>query len=93
MRSGYDALPMLVQLSSHVVPMEADTCAVGEGSTCTAEPSHWKNVVDEYIDVFEPPAMPAERDTVHCIEVEPGSEPLYRWQYCVSAAELMEVRW
>ena len=84
---------MLVQLSSHVVAMEADTCAeAGEGSVGTAEPSCWENVVAEYADVFEPPEMPAERDTVHCIKVEHGWEPPYRQQYHVSAAKLVEVR-
>ena len=48
-------------------------------------------MVAEYADVFELPGMPAERDTVHRIKVEPGSEPPFRQQYCISAAELMEV--
>ena len=92
MHSGCEAWLMLVQPSSHVVAMEADTCArAGEGSAGSAEPSRWENVVAEHTDVFEPPGMPAERDTVHRIKVEPGSEPPYRQQYCVSAAELAEV--
>ena len=49
-------------------------------------------MVAEYADMFEPPGMPAERDTVQRIEVEPGSEPPFRQQYCVSAAELVEVQ-
>ena len=93
MHSKCEAWLMLVQPLSHVVAMEADTCArVGEGSAGSAEPSCWENVVAEYADMFEPPGMPADRDTVHCIKVEPGSEPLFRQQYCVSAAELAEVR-
>ena len=92
MHSGCEAWLMLVQLSSHVVAMEADTCArAGEGSAGSAEPSHWEKVVAEYADTFEPPGMPAERDTVHCIKMEPGSEPKFSQQYCVSAAELAEV--
>ena len=73
--------------------MEADTRArVGKGSAASAEPTHWEHVVAEFSDTFEPPGMPAERDTMHCIKVEPGSEPPYRQQYCVSAAELAEIR-
>ena len=49
-------------------------------------------MVAEYADMFEPPGMPADRDTVHHIEVEPGSEPMFRQQYRVSAAELAKVR-
>ena len=45
----------------------------------------------EYADVFEPPGMPADSETVHRIEVEPGSEPPFRQQYHVAAAELAEV--
>ena len=72
--------------------MEADTCAVvAEGYAGTAEPSRWENMVSEYAEVFELPGLPAERDTVHCIKVEPGSEPPFRQKYCISAAELMEV--
>ena len=50
----------------------------GEGSAGTTEPTHWENMVAEYIDVFEPRGIPAERDTLHRIKVEPGSEPPYR---------------
>ena len=92
MHSGCEAWLMLVQLSSHVVAMEADMCArPGEGSAGSTEPTSWENMVAEYADVFEPPGMPAERDTVHRTKVEPGSEPLFRQQYRVSAAELAEV--
>ena len=76
MRSGCKAWLVLVQPSSHVVAMEADTCArVWEGSAGAAEPSCWENVAAEYADMFEPPGMPADRETVHQIKVEPGTEP------------------
>ena len=66
MCSGCEAWLMLVQLSRHVVAMEADTCArVGEGSAGSTEPSCWENMVAEYADVFEPPGMPVDRETVH----------------------------
>ena len=79
MRRGCEAWLMLVRLSSHVVAMENNTCAgAGDGSAGTAESTHWKNMVAEYADVFEPPGMPAERDTMHCVKVEPGCKPPYR---------------
>ena len=40
----------------------------------------------------EPPGMPVEREINHKIELEPGATPPYRRQYCISAAELAEVR-
>ena len=84
---------MLVQPSSHVVAKEADTCAgAGEGSELQPETSRWNDLVTEFADVFKPPGMPAERDTVHRIELEPGATPPFRRQYRVSAAELAEVR-
>ena len=87
MHSGCETWLMLVQPSSHMVAMEADKRArAGEGSAGSAEPSRWENMVAEYADVFEPPGIPADRDTVHCIKVDPGSEPPIRQQYHVSAA-------
>ena len=63
---------MLVQPTSHMVAMEADTCAgAGEGSGLEPEASLWNNLVAEFADVFKPPGMPAELDTVHRIELEP----------------------
>ena len=54
--------------------------------------TQWNSIIAEYSDVFEPPGMPAERDTVHRIKLEPGSVPPYMRQYRVSTAELAEVR-
>ena len=76
------------------VATEADRCTEGvvvsnSGSDATC----WNSIVTEYSNVFEPPGMPAERDTVHQIELKPGSVPPYKRQYRVSAAELAEVRW
>ena len=79
MRSGCKSWLILVQPLSHVVAIEADTCArAGEGSAGTAEPSCWENAVAEYADMFEPLGMPADRETAHHIKVVPGSEPPFR---------------
>ena len=85
---------MLIQPATHVVATEADTCAEGDVvSGASNDATRWNAIVTEYSDVFEPPGMPAERDTVHQIELEPGSVPPYKRQYRVSTAELAEVRW
>ena len=65
--------------TSHVAAMEASKSAGVEGSeVCTASaPSHWSKLV-EYLDTFEPPGMPAERNIVHKIELKPGSQPPYQ---------------
>ena len=93
MRCGCDAWLMLVQPTSHVVTMKADMRAgVEEGFVLKPEASCWNNLVAEFADVFEPPAMPAECKTMHMIELEVGAMPLFRRHYQVSAAELVEVR-
>ena len=93
MRLGCEAWLMLIQPATHGVTTEADTCAEGDmvsdsknNATC------WNSIVNEYSDVFEPPGMPAECDTVHQIELKPSSVPPYKRQYRVSTGELAEVR-
>lgn len=82
MRHGCDAWLMLVQPTSDVAAMEADTCAgVGEGSGLNTGASCWNNLVAEFADVFELPGMPAECKTVHRIELQPGATPLFMRQY------------
>ena len=49
--------------------------------------SKWKNLVQEFHDIFDPPGMPVNRDTVHYIELFPNAEPHYRRWYRMSAAE------
>ena len=61
---------MLVQPTSHMVAMEAEMyTGVGEDSELQLETSRWNNLVAEFVDVFEPPGMPAECKTVHRIEL------------------------
>ena len=55
-------------------------------------PSKWNNLVQEFDDIFDPPGMPVDRDTVHYIELLHNAEPHYRCQYRMSAAESAEVR-
>ena len=59
MRSGCDSWLMLVQPTSHMVAVEADTCAgAGEGSRQLPEAFPWNDLVAEFANVFEPPGMP-----------------------------------
>ena len=79
MRCGCDAWLMLVQPASHVVDMEADTCAgAGEGSGQLPETTHWKKSVDECANVFEPTGMPVDCETVHRIKLKPGAMHPFR---------------
>ena len=67
MRCGCGAWLMLVQPTSHMVTMEADT---GQGSNFEAETACLNNLVTEFANVFEPPGMPPECKTVHRIKLE-----------------------
>ena len=88
MHLGCEAWLMLIQPATHAVVMEADTCAEGVVmSDASNDAMHWNSIVAEYSDVFEPPGVPAERDTVHRIELKPRSVPLYAQQYRVSAVK------
>ena len=70
MRLGCEAWLMLIQPTTHVVAMEADTCEDGDvASNSRTDVSRWESVVAEYSDVFKPPSMPADRDTVHHIKL------------------------
>ena len=93
MRLGCEAWLMLIQPATHMVAMEADTCAEGDVvSSVDNDTARWNYIINEYSDVFEPPGMPAEHYTVHRIKLEPGSVPPYKRQYRVSTAKLAEVR-
>ena len=85
---------MLLNPTSHMAAMGAHTCAgAGEAEAARdAKPSRWSNLVIEYSNVFKPPGIPVEHEIDDKIELEPGAAPLYHRQYCVSAAELAEVR-
>ena len=76
---GCDAWLVLVQPASHMVAMGDDTCiGAGEGSGQLPETMYWNSLVAELADVFQPPGMPAEHDTMHRIKLEPGDMSLLR---------------
>ena len=55
-------------------------------------PSRCNKLMQKFHDIFDPPGMPVDRDTVHHIELLPNAETHYRRQYRMSAAESEEVR-
>ena len=89
------AFLMLVESANSVATMEVDTDVGGtngkDGSVING-PTCWDKFCDEYADVFKPPGFPAKRELKHDIELLPGATPQYHRYYCVSAAELAEVR-
>lgn len=88
-----DAFVMLLQPADSAVDMESKAQSGAEvDSESLSESARWQRIVEMYSDVFEPPGMPAERQTKHSIELLPGAVPPYRRQYRVSPAELAEVR-
>ena len=48
--------------------------------------------MQEFYDIFDPPGIPEDRDTLHHIELLPNAEPHYRRQHGMSAAKSEEVR-
>ena len=87
-----DAWLMLLQPHSELVTREVIGHSEAEGLGDVQIPSRWNKLVQEFHDIFDPPGMPVDRDTVHHIELLPNAEPHYRRQYRISAAESAEVR-
>ena len=66
MRLGCEAWLMLIQPATHVVAIVADTCAEGDmASDSRNGAARWNSLITEYSNVFKPPGMPAECETVH----------------------------
>ena len=55
-------------------------------------PFRWDKLVAEFHEIFDPPGMLVERDTVYQIELLPNAEPHYKRQYRMSAAESADIR-
>ena len=66
---------MLLQPHSELVTREL-TGHSGEGGHGDVQiPFRWDKLVVEFHDIFDPPGMPVDRDTVHHIELLPNAEP------------------
>ena len=87
-----DAGLILLQPHSELVTREVIGHSEAEGLGDVRIPSRWTKLVQEFHDIFDPPGMPVDRDTVHHIELLPNAEPHYRHQYRMSAAKSAEVR-
>ena len=73
-----EAWLILLQSYSELVTREATSHSEEEGQRDIQTPSKWDRLVAEFYDIFDPPGMPAERYTVHQIELLPNAKPHYR---------------
>ena len=87
-----EAWLILLQPHNELVTKEVIGHSETEGLRDVQIPSRWNKLVQEFHDIFDPPGMPVDRDTVHHIKLLPNAEPHYRRQYRMSAAGSAEVR-
>ena len=73
-----EAWIILLQPHSEPVTREVIVHSVGYGNIDVQTPSRWDKLVAEFYDIFDPPGMPVERDTVYQIELLTNAEPYYR---------------
>ena len=64
---------MLLQPCSELVTREV--IGHSEGHENVHIPSRSNKLVQRFHDIFDPPGMPVDRDTVHDIELLPNAEP------------------
>ena len=83
---------MLLQPHSELVTREVIGHSEAEGLGYVQIPSRWNKLVQEFHDIFDPPGIPVDRDTVPHIELLYNAEPHYRRQYRMFAAESAELR-
>ena len=69
---------MLLQPHSELFTGEITGYSEEEGPRDVQNPFIWDKLVSEFHDIFNPPSMPVDRDTVHHIELLPNAEPHYR---------------
>ena len=70
----------LILLQPHTEPVTREVIGHSEGrrDRNIQAPSKWDKLVAKFHDIFDPPGMPVERDTVHQIELLPNAEPHYK---------------
>ena len=69
---------MLLQPHSKPITREVTGHNEGKADGDIFTPSRWDKLVTVFHDIFDPPGMPVDRDTVHHIELLPNAEPYYR---------------
>ena len=87
-----EAWLILLQPHREPVTRELTGNTKGKGDGDVQATSRWDKLVAEFHDIFNPPGMPMERDTVHKIKLLPNAEPDYRRLYRMSAAHSAGVR-
>ena len=68
---------MLLQPDSELIAREVIGHNEAGGHGNVQRPSRWDKLVVEFHDIFNPPGVPVDRDTVHQIELLPNAELLY----------------
>ena len=71
----------LILLQPHNEPFtrEVTGYSEGKGHRDVQAPYRWDKLVAEFHDIFDPPGISVDRDTVHHIELLPNCEPHYRY--------------
>ena len=69
---------MLLYPHSELVTRELIGHSEGKGNEDIQAPYRRGKLVAEFHDIFDPPGIPVDRDTVHHIELLPNAEPHYR---------------
>ena len=73
-----EAWLMLLQPLSEPVTREVIGHSEVKGHGDVQISSRWNKLVTKFHDIFDPPGMPMDRDTVHHIGLLPNAEPHYR---------------
>ena len=73
-----EAWLMLLQPHSEPITSEVTGHHEGGGDGDIQYPTRWNELVAKFHNIFDPPCMPVERDTMHQIELLPNAEPHYR---------------
>ena len=69
---------MLLQPHSQPVTRVVTGHCVGRGDGDVQAPTRWDKLVAEFHDIFNPPGIPVERDTMHYVKLLPNAEPHYK---------------
>ena len=73
-----EAWKILLQPHSKPVTREVTGHSEGRGDGDIQAPSRCYKLLAVLYDIYDPPGMPVDGDTVHQIEILPNAEPHYR---------------
>ena len=73
-----EAWLMLLQTHSELVTREVIVHSEANAHGDVQIPSICHKLITELHDIFDPPGMPGDRDTVYYIELLPNAKPNYR---------------